>query len=151
MRSVPIAHSPPVMPCLRPIGDSLVSISTVTSGVEVSLGNFVLVYCFLAILAGPFLPSSWAQELAPRAYLITPLHADAITLTWSFYMGPRRVLRRMVLHDESQFLVAQYLLSGTRSQSQNPIVALEGHLSYDFTPRLWISLDGNFWHGGKQV
>ena len=28
-------------------------------------------------------------------------------------------------------------------------MALEGHLSYDFTPRLWISLDGNFWHGGK--
>jgi hypothetical protein len=38
---------------------------------------------------------------------------------------------------------------GTRSQSQNPIVGLEGHLSYDFKPRRWISLDGNFWHGGK--
>jgi hypothetical protein len=42
---------------------------------------------FLAILAGPFFPPSWAQELAPRAYLITPLHANAITLTWSFYSG----------------------------------------------------------------
>ena len=38
---------------------------------------------------------------------------------------------------------------GTRSQSQSPIGALEGHLSYDFKPRLWISLDGNFWFGGK--
>ena len=28
-----------------------------------------------------------AQELAPRAYLITPLHANAITLTYSFYDG----------------------------------------------------------------
>jgi hypothetical protein len=28
-----------------------------------------------------------AQELAPRAYLITPLHGNAITLTWSFYDG----------------------------------------------------------------
>ena len=28
-----------------------------------------------------------AQELAPRAYLITPLHGNAITLTWSFYQG----------------------------------------------------------------
>jgi hypothetical protein len=37
---------------------------------------------------------------------------------------------------------------GTRSQSQKPIVALEGHLSYDFKPRLWVSLDGNFWVGG---
>jgi hypothetical protein len=38
---------------------------------------------------------------------------------------------------------------GTRSQSQSPIGALEGHLSYDFKPRLWASLDGNFWFGGK--
>jgi hypothetical protein len=28
-----------------------------------------------------------AQDLAPRAYLITPLHANAVTLTWSFYSG----------------------------------------------------------------
>jgi len=26
--------------------------------------------------------------------------------------------------------------------------AFEGHLSYDFKPRLWISIDGNFWVGG---
>jgi hypothetical protein len=28
-----------------------------------------------------------AQELAPRAYTITPLHGNAITLIWSFYDG----------------------------------------------------------------
>ena len=28
-----------------------------------------------------------AQDLAPRAYLITPLHSNAITLTWAFYDG----------------------------------------------------------------
>jgi hypothetical protein len=28
-----------------------------------------------------------AQDLAPRAYLITPLHANAVTLTWSLYSG----------------------------------------------------------------
>jgi hypothetical protein len=39
--------------------------------------------------------------------------------------------------------------SGTRSQSQNPIGALEGHLSYDFKPQFWVSLDGNFWFGGR--
>ena len=39
--------------------------------------------------------------------------------------------------------------AGTRSQTQNPIVAFEGHLSYDFKKRgLWVSLDGNFWEGG---
>jgi hypothetical protein len=38
--------------------------------------------------------------------------------------------------------------AGTRSQSQQPIGALEGHLSYDLKPRLWASIDGNFWFGG---
>jgi hypothetical protein len=28
-----------------------------------------------------------AQDLAPRAYLITPQHSNAVTLTWSFYDG----------------------------------------------------------------
>ncbi len=37
---------------------------------------------------------------------------------------------------------------GTRSQSQEPIGAFEGHLSYDFKPRMWASLDANFWFGG---
>jgi hypothetical protein len=33
-------------------------------------------------------------------------------------------------------------------QTETPIAALESHLSYDFKPRLWMSLDGNFWDGG---
>jgi hypothetical protein len=36
----------------------------------------------------------------------------------------------------------------TKPQSESPIVSLEGHLSYDVKPRLWLSLDGNFWEGG---
>lgn len=38
---------------------------------------------------------------------------------------------------------------GTNTQSQKPIFAFEGHLSYDVKPRLWASLDGNFWVGGR--
>ena len=38
---------------------------------------------------------------------------------------------------------------GTRSQTQKPIGAFEGHLSYDFKPGYWVSLDGNFWAGGS--
>ena len=34
-------------------------------------------------------------------------------------------------------------------QTQKPIGAFEGHLSYDVKPRLWASLDGNFWMGGR--
>ena len=49
----------------------------------------------------------------------------------------------------SDFWSRNMYFAGTRSQSQSPIGALEGHLSYDFKPRLWASLDGNFWFGGK--
>ncbi len=35
-----------------------------------------------------------------------------------------------------------------RPQSLSPIGSFEGHLSYDFKPFLWASLDGNFWFGG---
>jgi hypothetical protein len=42
----------------------------------------------------------------------------------------------------------QYSL-GTNTQKQSPTFAFEGHLSYDVRPRLWASLDGNFWVGGR--
>lgn len=37
---------------------------------------------------------------------------------------------------------------GSNVQTQSSIFAFEGHLSYDVKPRLWASLDGNFWVGG---
>jgi hypothetical protein len=33
-------------------------------------------------------------------------------------------------------------------QTQEPIGSLEGHLSYDFGQRTWVSFDANFWWGG---
>jgi hypothetical protein len=38
---------------------------------------------------------------------------------------------------------------GVSAQSQAPVGAFEGHLSYDVKPRLWVSLDGNYWFGGR--
>lgn len=38
---------------------------------------------------------------------------------------------------------------GVTEQKQDPIFSFEGHLSYDVKPRLWASLDGNFWYGGR--
>jgi hypothetical protein len=32
--------------------------------------------------------------------------------------------------------------------TQAPVGTIETHLSYDLKPRLWASLDGNFWYGG---
>jgi hypothetical protein len=39
--------------------------------------------------------------------------------------------------------------TGPQPQTQNPIGSFESHLSYDLKPRLWCSLDGNFWTGGE--
>jgi hypothetical protein len=49
----------------------------------------------------------------------------------------------------SDFWSRNSYYEGTRSQSQNPIASFEGHLSYEAKPRLWASLDGNYWFGGK--
>jgi hypothetical protein len=37
---------------------------------------------------------------------------------------------------------------GINKKAQSPVEAFEGHLSYDVRPRLWVSLDANFWTGG---
>jgi hypothetical protein len=61
---------------------------------------------------------------------------DAYSGVWFFTTNP-------------EFWSRNVTYPGTRSQSQNPIVAFEGHISYDFKTRLWVSLDGNYWVGGK--
>src|SRR5215467_5812821 len=40
----------------------------------------------LLSVAAPAIPLS-AQDLSPRAYVITPVHSNAVILTWSFYDG----------------------------------------------------------------
>ncbi len=49
----------------------------------------------------------------------------------------------------SEFFSYNQYFPGLQTQSESPIAAVEGHLSYDFKPRLWISFDANFWHGGE--
>jgi hypothetical protein len=38
---------------------------------------------------------------------------------------------------------------GSAKRTQRPMFAGEGHLGYYFKPRLWASLDGNLWAGGR--
>src|SRR5579884_569811 len=38
--------------------------------------------------------------------------------------------------------------TGHNLQQQDAIGVIETHLSYDLRPRLWFSVDGNFWSGG---
>jgi hypothetical protein len=48
-----------------------------------------------------------------------------------------------------EFFSHNAFVPGSQTQSQKPIASFEGHLSYDVKLRLWISLDGNFWYGGR--
>jgi len=47
------------------------------------------------------------------------------------------------------FTTNHHFFPGKLTNSQKPMVAFEGHLSHDFKPRLWVSLDGNLWYGGS--
>jgi hypothetical protein len=38
--------------------------------------------------------------------------------------------------------------TGPNRQTQEPMGAVEAHLSYDIKPRMWVSVDGNYWYGG---
>jgi len=48
-----------------------------------------------------------------------------------------------------EFFSQNQYYPGVRYQTQEPIGAFEWHLSYDVKPRMWVSLDGNFWVGGR--
>jgi hypothetical protein len=61
---------------------------------------------------------------------------DAYGSVWLFTENP-------------EFFSRNEWVPGTQSQTQDPIGAVELHVSYDVRPRLWVSLDGNFWYGGK--
>jgi len=41
----------------------------------------------LGVILGSQRISLSGQDLASRAYVITPLHSNAVTLTWAFYDG----------------------------------------------------------------
>jgi hypothetical protein len=61
---------------------------------------------------------------------------DAYAAGWFFTRNP-------------EFFSRNQYVPGTQDQTQDPVGALELHLSYDLRPRLWVSLDGNFWFGGR--
>jgi hypothetical protein len=57
---------------------------------------------------------------------------------WFYTANPR-------FFSENQFS------SGINHQTQSPMGSFEGHFSYDVRPRLWTSLDANFWFGGASA
>ena len=61
---------------------------------------------------------------------------DGYAAVWFFTRNP-------------EFFSRNQYVPGTHDQTQDPIAAFETHWSYDVKPRLWLSLDGNFWYGGR--
>jgi hypothetical protein len=61
---------------------------------------------------------------------------DAYASVWFFTENP-------------EFFSRNPYFAGTRAQTQDPVLAFETHVSWDFKPRMWVSLDGNFWRGGR--
>jgi Putative MetA-pathway of phenol degradation len=62
---------------------------------------------------------------------------DAYGAVWFFTKNP-------------EFFSHNKLVPGVNAQTQSPIAAFEGHLSYNIgSPRFWVSLDGNYWRGGS--
>jgi len=61
---------------------------------------------------------------------------DAYAGVWFFTANP-------------EFWSDNSFFPGIRTQTEAPVGSFEGHLSYNVKPRLWVSLDGNFWFGGR--
>ncbi|UWZ86068.1 transporter [Occallatibacter riparius] len=53
--------------------------------------------------------------------------------------------------ENPEFFSHNAITSGVHRQTQSPMGSFEGHFSYDVRPRLWASLDGNFWFGGASA
>ncbi|MBV8305854.1 MAG: transporter [Gammaproteobacteria bacterium] len=51
--------------------------------------------------------------------------------------------------ENPEFFSHNQYFPGVRTRTQSPVAAYETHLSYDVRPRLWVSLDANFWSGGE--
>jgi hypothetical protein len=49
----------------------------------------------------------------------------------------------------TDYLTGSAFSKARNTLTQAPIGAIEMHLSYDVKPRLWASVDGNYWYGGN--
>ncbi len=49
----------------------------------------------------------------------------------------------------SNYLTGSEFSNHQNTLTQAPIGSIEMHLSYDVKPRLWVSVDGNYWYGGE--
>ena len=78
------------------------------------------------------------------------------TNRWAFKpeLGVTRRWRRWVAEGYLGvwlFTENDHFYPGNSIRTQRPITATEGHLGYYLRPRLWVSMDGNLWTGGRST
>lgn len=77
------------------------------------------------------------------------------TNRWSF--KPELGLSVPVSHWTFEFYAGAWFYTanddffGGHLRTQDPLVALQGHVSYNFTPFLWLSIDGTWYAGGQTM
>ncbi len=99
------------------------------------------------------------RVVAPTGQYVNTRVINLGTNRWSFKpeIGLSHRARRLVIDayggvwlftaNNDYFAPSPEVRGSVRKQS--PIGSFEGHISYDVKPRLWISLDLNYWYGGR--
>jgi len=54
----------------------------------------------------------------------------------------------LLFTENDNYLTGGQFSNERKTLKQSPIGSVEMHLSYDVKPRLWASIDGNYWYGG---
>jgi hypothetical protein len=66
------------------------------------------IFACSAALASSIKPV-WAQDLSPRAYVITPLHSNAIIMSYSFYHGMSSSMERLRSREQQGLTACRFL------------------------------------------
>ena len=53
------------------------------------------------------------------------------------------------LYAGAWFFSTNHSFYGEQTRAQDPLIVVQGHVSYTFRPRLWLALDGTWYRGGE--
>ena len=118
------------------------------------------------LVGGPAMPInefiSWRQKtvvgasltaVAPTGHTTPPARSTRVQIAGPLNreIGLSQRWKRWILDAYGAvwfFTANRHYFTGDLVETQLPIGVVEMHLSYDVRPRLWFSVDGNFWYGG---
>jgi hypothetical protein len=107
---------------------------------------------FAAAKQGTILGTSLAVT-APTGQYDSSKLINIGTNRWSFKpeLGFSQPLGRwwLDLYAGAWFFSTNHDFYGGQSKAQDPLLVVQGHVSYTFRPRLWLALDGTWYRGGS--